>query len=197
MAPDLRSDQRGREDHEACPVCFDELPRTKMAHFPCGHAVCTRCDRSLRQREFLFCPTCRTPREGVSAEQVELSNQRRVQDDTQNENGIQVTAAQRNVQYRILFFPDESHGTPLVFSRALRPLRNVRIRRSVPPHHRRESRDRSRDRGDGEGEGEEQEGEGGQNVNAPVLLDSAIASLVDGLMTPVSVDEFLARRRRV
>jgi len=210
-------------------VCFDAVPRTEMSRFPCGHAVCARCDRTLMQRGFLSCPTCRTPREGVSARQVEEANQQRAAEDSGNENGVQMTIAQGGAQYQILFFPDQSEGRPFVLNpngqtraqvddalrlarrhmrmiaaaetprRALQPLQAVRVRRSVPPYHTQRPRRRDRTReaeeeGAREGEGEEQEED---ELGAPLRLDPPMEHLVNGLLSPVSVPDFLARRRGV
>jgi len=181
------------------------------------------------QRGFLSCPTCRTPREGVSARQVEEANQQRAAEDAGNENGVHMTVAQGGAQYRILFFPDQSEGRPFVLNpngetraqvdealslarrhmqmlavsgpprRALQPLRAVRVRRSVPPYHntqrpRRWGRAReAEEEGAQEGEEEQEEDE----LGAPLRLDPPMEHLVDGLLSPVSVPDFLARRRRV
>ena len=209
-------------------MCFEAVPRTEMSRFPCGHAVCARCDRTLVQRGFLSCPTCRTPREGVSARQVEEANQQRAAEDAGNENGVQMTVAQGGAQYQILFFPDQSEGRPFVLNpngetraqvddvlrlarrhmrliaaagpprRALQPLQAVRVRRSAPPYHTQRPRRRGRAReaereGSQEGEDDQEEDE----LGAPLRLDPSMEHLVDGLLSPVSLRDFLARRRHV
>ena len=213
-------------------MCFEAVRRTEMSRFPCGHAVCSLCDRTLMQRGFLSCPTCRTPREGVSAHEVEQANQQRATEDSQSENVVQMaTVAPGGARYQILFFPDQSEGQPLVLNpngetraqvdealrlarrhmqvmavagpprRPLQPLQAVRVRRSVPPYHTQRPRRRGRARqaaGEGEqGEEGEEQGEEEDELGAPLRLDSPMEHLVDGLLSPVSVPDFLARRRRI
>ena len=55
-------------------------------------------------RRFLACPTCRTPREGVSQHQVEVANQARV--DVDDDYGLVNTGRYAST----VFFPDESGG---------------------------------------------------------------------------------------
>ena len=66
-----------------CPVCFepyDELDRSRVV-WPCGHAVCTRCDADMATNGLHMCPTCRTPRAGMSAaEATHHAEQARLRD---------------------------------------------------------------------------------------------------------------------
>lgn len=73
-------------DEDECPVCMvaygrGERTERSRAVFPCGHAVCAACDDKLRARRFFACPTCRTPREGFSREEVDRAAQARTLDD--------------------------------------------------------------------------------------------------------------------
>ena len=98
-----------------CPVCLEHTENDRFC-FPCGHAICRACDSRMLANDFLACPTCRQPREGVSQSQVESANNARVsrhaaQDEQAGQAGHQtivLRAGGREVQ--VLFFPDESRG---------------------------------------------------------------------------------------
>ena len=97
---------RGRDSNEReqmCPVCM-ELTENNWFRFPCGHGICVECNDKMIARRFLACPTCRTPREGVSQHQVEVANQARVEVDVDDD----YTRAGRYAS--TMFFPDESGG---------------------------------------------------------------------------------------
>lgn len=52
-----------------CPICFesyDDVRRSRVV-WPCGHAICTGCDGRMSSSGLHMCPTCRTPRAGMSA----------------------------------------------------------------------------------------------------------------------------------
>ena len=79
-------------------------------------------------------------------------------------------------------------------------MRAARTLRMIPPYHTRPSARRgaaSEQEGGGEEEEEEEEGEGENQENRPpgvrMRLDPSMADLVDGLLNPVDVPEFLAR----
>ena len=217
-------------------MCFEE-DVTERSHFPCGHFVCTACNATLLQRGFLNCPTCRTPRNGVSQAAVEHASQQRVLQNEADERGdggmgVGMTISHAGQRYRILFFPDESQGSPFATlgrqdmggwpapggrgARAMRPMRAARTLRMMPPYHSRsplsslQNRTRRREGGQAEEEEEEEEEEGeGEEENRegaprahrppgePMTLDPSMERLVDGLLNPVDVSEFLARRQRV
>lgn len=205
-----RGERASQPAREPCPVCFEE-DLTERAHFPCGHFVCANCNASLLQRGFLSCPTCRTPREGMSQAAVEHANRERTRQNEANERGdegmgVGMTISHAGQRYRVLFFPDESQGTPFSTlgrqgTRGARPVRTAaRTLRAAPPYHNRQppiSRTRA-GRNEGQ-EGSESEGEGDENSppGALMTLDGPMANLVDGLLNPVDVTEFLARRQRV
>ncbi len=63
-----------------CPVCLEAKDKQ---FFPCGHFVCSSCETEMARRGLLSCPTCRTPREGVSRAEVEQLNISRVQEEAQ------------------------------------------------------------------------------------------------------------------
>ena len=219
MAPELKRGRgaRARESAQApCPVCFEE-DVTERSHFPCGHSVCTACNATLLQRGFLACPTCRTPREGVSQAAVDHANQQRTLQDQGREDGgagtpIGLTVSHAGERYRILFFPDESQGSPFATlgrqdmsgwpapggrgARPIRPMRGAHAR-IAPPYHTRPS---ARGRAEQEEEAEEEGGEENRENRPPgvrMALDPSMERLVDGLLNPVDVPEFLARRQRV
>lgn len=118
MAPNLRGRRGGgrvsseRSAERSCPVCM-EAPRTEDEWFcfPCGHGICAECNDKMLTRRFLACPTCRTPREGVSERQVEVANQARVDRDAFRDDGWEENDAPSVGRYgSTIFFPDESGG---------------------------------------------------------------------------------------
>lgn len=52
-----------------CPVCFESYDdfRHRRVVWPCGHSVCIGCDGRMSSSGLHMCPTCRTPRAGMSA----------------------------------------------------------------------------------------------------------------------------------
>ena len=54
---------------EQCPVCMEPTDRPQFP-FSCGHALCRDCARRMQQTDLHRCPTCRAPREGMTAEQA-------------------------------------------------------------------------------------------------------------------------------
>lgn len=54
---------------EHCPVCMEPTDRPQFP-FSCGHSLCRDCARRMQQAELYRCPTCRAPREGMTAEQA-------------------------------------------------------------------------------------------------------------------------------
>ena len=110
MAPDLRTRRqssacqrgdRNAEQGQGCPVCMEPTKDDWFA-FPCGHSICAECNDKMLTRRFLSCPTCRTPREGVSQQQVEAANQSRAQEENEAPQVARFAAT--------IFFPDESGG---------------------------------------------------------------------------------------
>ena len=69
--------------------------------FPCGHSICAECNDKMISHRFLSCPTCRTPREGVSQGQVEQANQARVERQSGRAGG-------RGAE--VMFFPIDTNG---------------------------------------------------------------------------------------
>jgi hypothetical protein len=53
-----------------CPVCFEPFDADvhERSIWQCGHAVCVACDGRMASNGLHQCPTCRTPRSGMSAE---------------------------------------------------------------------------------------------------------------------------------
>ena len=111
MAPNLRtrrqSSGRARggggtcDEERGCPVCMEPTKDDWFA-FPCGHSICAECNDKMLERQYLSCPTCRTPREGVSPQQVEAANRSRA------EEGNDALHVVRHAS--TIFFPDESGG---------------------------------------------------------------------------------------
>lgn len=90
-------------EERSCPVCMEHT-KNDWFHFPCGHSICNECNGKMLARRFLACPTCRTPREGVSRQQVDLANQARVDVDDDDDR------VQAGRYGSTIFFPDESGG---------------------------------------------------------------------------------------
>lgn len=156
-------------------------------NFPCGHFVCAPCDARMLANGFLACPTCRQPREGVSQRQVEVANRARVERHAEQEGprALMLRAGGRNLQ--VLFFPDESYGSsPFAALGAPRTPRDpttddqllsqaveaASAVRSILPHL--------------------------SESSGPMLrLEGPLRELVNQLLTPGTVAEFLAQREVV
>ena len=110
MATGLRGRGRasGREER-TCPVCMEHT-KNNWFSFPCGHSICAECDEKMLARRFLSCPTCRTPREGVSQRQVEAANQARVDMHAREDDGWVEDRPGVGRYGPMMFFPDESGG---------------------------------------------------------------------------------------
>ena len=54
---------------EECPVCMEATTQPQFP-FSCGHPVCRNCSRRMSLSELHRCPTCRAPREGMTAAQA-------------------------------------------------------------------------------------------------------------------------------
>jgi hypothetical protein len=134
-----RSEPEQEEDDDGapkCPVCFHPYGAEadhQQYCFPCGHAVCAGCDGRMRNRGFHTCPTCRTPREGVTRAEADLAAQSRVLTDqardraeelgvppglTPNVSGV---VEHNGNQYEIMFFASEAEGDPFDVLRAVAP----------------------------------------------------------------------------
>jgi len=145
LVPDLGVERGARRIHDRlcqrakgiermveCPVCLNPLDtrgRTERSAstWPCGHVVCVGCDTTMRRIGDHRCPTCRTPREGVTREQAEASasaNYNRdlatqlaqqafqnALDSPYRSEGMRRSSWQTNPAYR-LFFPDQGIGNP-------------------------------------------------------------------------------------
>lgn len=87
------SHQRAAEDPtmaDECPVCLDAFPtnavtkaRLAVRSFQCDHLLCRTCDGKVRQSEDHRCPTCRSPRKGMTTEQAEPRTDRNAPDPQQ------------------------------------------------------------------------------------------------------------------
>ena len=55
-----------------CGICYSSMPaRTETRPFQCNHSICTTCDRRMQGVDDNRCPTCRQPRQGMSAAEAE------------------------------------------------------------------------------------------------------------------------------
>ena len=108
---------REREEQQECPVCLEAIDLTKLQHFPCGHIVCRTCDQKMLQRNDHRCPTCRTPRAGVSREAADAHATRQLHLDMAEEADHEM-GGMGGVGRRIrtphgpttIFFPNEAQG---------------------------------------------------------------------------------------
>jgi len=205
---------------EPCPVCFE--PVTDPSAFPCGHVVCGACNAQLERRAFLACPTCRTPRAGVSVREVNAAAERRVLADEHREaaeadNSAYLTITRAGERFNVMFFPTEDRANPmLTIGSRLRPAGrgasrwsgriqlsdHAAIRAAVaqlggaPPHN--------DDDENNDGDAWEQPVQDAEGAPAtatappmsttPLDLTGPMAALVDGLLRPVGVPEYLALR---
>ena len=179
------SSEESAAEERVCPVCMEEGTEAERFCFPCGHWICAACNAKMLQHHFLACPTCRTPREGVSQRQVDSANDARVARHAAQEGGRWLTLRAQGQEMRVMFFPDESRGAnpfglllqpnapqdPTANERLLEQATEAAsVVRSVLPHLVTEP-------------------------SGPVLrLNGPMRALVDQLLRPGSVEEFLAQR---
>ena len=194
MAPGLRERARrsasGREaqgedrgEERSCPVCM-ELTKNDWFSFPCGHSICAECNGQMLARRFLSCPTCRTPREGVSQRQVEEANQARA-------NGDEALEVERHAS--TIFLPDESGGAnPFLALAQAAPVPFSAPSMAVP-----EDDDEALAR---VLQAEEMMGAhlpGTRTTSIRMAVHGPMRELVDQLLSPVPILEFLAQREVV
>ena len=174
------------EEREACPICMEGTEHNRVC-FPCGHWICSPCDARMLANGFLACPTCRTPREGVSQGQVDAANQARTERHAEQDGAQSLVLRAGNQEVRVMFFPDESNGAdPFGVLGAPPPPRDPEADerlvaqaveaaaavRSALPHLTDES--------------------------GPLLrLEEPMQELVDQLLRPGTVQDFLAQREAV
>jgi len=178
-----------------------EPPRTEQDWFcfPCGHGICKGCNDEMVARRFLACPTCRTPRENVSQQQVELANRARVDADAALPDDVPSVGRYGAT----IFFPDESGG-----ANPFAPLAQF-VGTPLPAASMPEGGG-----GGGGGGGDDDEalelarvlqaqemvGEHlplTQTTAARTAVTGPMRELVDRLLTPVPILEFLAQREIV
>ena len=193
MAQVLRAKRRGateasaRGDAEAaCPVCMEHTEDNRFC-FPCGHWICDGCNQQMLQRNFLACPTCRTPREGVSQRQVDAANRARTEQYAEQDGAQSLVLRAGGQELRVMFFPDESEGAnpfgPLghpgrsrnatdddhMLAQVIEAASAVQ---SVLPHL-------------------------AQSSEPGLRLEGPMRELVDRLLRPSTMEEFLAQREAV
>jgi len=173
-------------------VCLEPLTKDQF-RFPCGHGVCAECNGRLARRDFLSCPTCRTPREGVSQRQVDAANRARVRADDEGEGEPLVVYAGGR-EFQVIFFPDESDG-----QNPFGPLEG-------PPGTLHEVRSATTARATREAALQATEAAleaEASRFTSPIdrqrhrlTLQGPMRDLMDALMRPTTVEEFLAQRER-
>lgn len=204
MAPNLRA-RRGRGNgrsaernaEQSCPVCMERPPTEHdWFCFPCSHGICAGCNEKMVARGFLACPTCRTPREGVSERQVEEANQARVDMDAFRDDGWEENDAPNVGRYgATVFFPDESGG-----ANPFGPLARA-MGSSIPVPF---APDRVPE-DDDEALAQVLQAEGMAGMHLPltrttsarVAVRGPMRDLVDRLLSPAPISEFLAHRELV
>ena len=206
---------------DPCPVCFE--PVTDPAAFPCGHVVCGACNAQLERRAFLACPTCRTPRAGVSVREVNAAAERRVLADEHREaanadDSAYLTITRAGERFNVMFFPTEDRTNPmLTIGSRLRPAGrgaarwsgriqlsdHAAIRAAVAQlGGASQANDHDDDGGGDAWEQPVREAEGAPDTattpppasTTPLALTGPMAALVDGLLRPVGMPEYLALR---
>ena len=98
-------------------MCLEPMDLTKVNRFPCNHLVCRTCDQKMLERNDHRCPTCRTPRAGVSREAADAHATRQMHLDMAEEAGHEM-GGMGGVGRRVrtphgpttIFFPNEAQG---------------------------------------------------------------------------------------
>jgi hypothetical protein len=169
---------------------MEEHTKNDWFSFPCGHSICAECNDKMVSHRFLSCPTCRTPREGVSQRQVEQANQARAERQSGRVGG-------RGVD--VVFFPVEAGAAD-----PFRSLNELLV--PEPPF-----RTQPWDAGNAGNAGEDQDAdealarvlqaEDMLRAHMPHLrttvalqLHGPMQELVGELLRPGSIEDFLARR---
>lgn len=190
MAKALRSKRAAasgaQAEERACPVCMERTEDERFC-FPCGHWICDGCNQKMLQHNFLACPTCRQPREGVSQRQVEAANRARTEQHAEQDGAQSLVLRAGGQELRVMFFPDESEGAnpfgPLghpgrsrnatdddhMLAQVIEAASAVQ---SVLPHL-------------------------AQSSEPGLQLEGPMRELVDRLLRPGTVEEFLAQRETV
>ena len=156
--------------------------------FPCGHSICAECNDKMLERQYLSCPTCRTPREGVSPQQVEAANRSRAEDGNE---ALRVVLRQSNI-----FFPDESGG-----ANPFGPLTHHRLSAAVTTATQQEDAPADDDEALAQVL-QAQEVAGAhlpltRTISVRDAVHGPMRELVDRLLSPVPISEFLAQREIV
>ena len=186
-------------------MCLEPLTEDQF-RFPCGHGVCTGCNGRLAQRRFLSCPTCRTPREGVSERQVERANRARAREDQGMGEGEPLVVFAGGREFQVLFFPDESDGQhpfaplggPPGTLHEVRPggggTRRARAEAAPDPEEQQAAL-QAAEAALAADEANRSLG-GGRGGRERLTLRGPVRDLVDALTRPTTVQEFLAHRER-
>ena len=172
-----------------------EHTKNNWFSFPCGHSICAECNEKMLARRFLSCPTCRTPREGVSQRQVEAANQARVDMHAREDDGWEEDRPDVGRYGPIMFFPDESGGAnPFgVLTNAIgTPLSAPSVAFRAPED-------------DDEALAQVLQAEEMVGVHLPLTrvtparlaVRGPMRELMDSLMTPGTMEDFLAQREAV
>lgn len=186
---------------DECPVCmtaYDPAEGRPRVRFPCGHAVCAACDARMRDRAFHTCPTCRTPREGVTRAQADLAAQSRVLADQARERseglpaaGVSGVVEHNGNQYEVLFFASQAEDDPFDVLRTVAPpARSRRFRIDDGDHPRFHQ---PVDALDEEEQVEELQRQRGPPPAEAVEIGGPLGALVHELMQPGDLSTFLAR----
>jgi hypothetical protein len=152
--------------------------------FPCGHSICAECNDKMISHRFLSCPTCRTPREGVSQGQVDAANRARTERHAEQEGARSLVLRAGNQEVRVMFFPDESDGVD--------PFGVLGV---PPPHRNPEADDYLLAQAVEAAAAVQSALPHLTSASGPLMqLDEPMQELVDQLLRPGTVQDFLAQR---
>ena len=96
-----------------CSVCLEPIGAENPAVWPCGHRICAACDARMRSHQLHTCPTCRTPRDGYTAESARAA----LQGQDQSVFGLYVAPGHSTIPVSqpsgpaLIFFPSEAGGS--------------------------------------------------------------------------------------
>ena len=155
--------------------------------FPCSHWVCSPCDGKMLANGFLACATCRTPREGVNQNEVDVANRERTQRHAEQEGPRTLLLRAGGRQLQVLFFPDQANGA--------NPFASLGM--PQPPHNPTADDHVVAQAVDAESVVHAAFPHLAESSGPVLRLDGPIRDLVNQLLTPGTMSSFLAQREAV
>jgi hypothetical protein len=205
-SPELQRPQPQPQPHATnssepeCPICYGEFEqgahtdRARSA-FPCGHSICRACDVRMAEVNDHRCPTCRTPRQGISAEAADLAAQTEALRDTAMDSRVGVgvgtgmaTVIRRDGRdYQVIFFRSETVGPSptALLDRIVQGARRVEVGPSTITLHRTTSTPAPT----------EAEAEAEAFPQLPAVWPATIGGLLNEFLLPAGSARSLVRRR--